>query len=123
MDRAPWFLYNMVSDGETSWICKTHRGDRHDACQTLSTKAALAYHTLYDSPYTMLLRNAVVDNYDVRKGYYAGYYDPQTPNKALNANTNAVILTSMAFKKRGGEAFVNNALKDQQAHSRSRLAN
>ena len=122
-DEPPWFLYNTITSKDGNWVCKNSRGDIVEKCQQISTKAVFAAASLYESDELDLMRSLVVDNFDVRLGYYAGFYDEATPNRALNANTNAVILQSLAFKKRRGAPFLSNAALTDFQMSRSRAAN
>lgn len=102
IDRPPYFVYNTVfSDGKV-WNTITEAGEDAMAHRTLSTKTAFAWHALYRSPYTASLIEAVSGLHDKDKGWYAGRYEADnTPNKAITANTNAVILESLAFMANG----------------------
>ena len=122
IDREPWFLYNVIADKEGHWRCKTSRNTLADYCQTLSAKAAFAANAIFDLDYLQSAQSAVEGNFSPRYGYYAGVYQDGAVNKALTANTNALILQSVLFKKRG-TAFLDTDYDAQQARSRSRLAN
>lgn len=122
IDREPWFLYNVIADKEGHWSCKTSRNTLADYCQTLSAKAAFAANAIFDLDYLQSAQSAVEGNFSPRYGYYAGVYQDGAVNKALTANTNALILQSVLFKKRG-TAFLDTDYDAQQARSRSRLAN
>ena len=42
------------------------------------------------------------DLYDPERGWYSGLYEAtQTPNKAMTANTNAIILESLYYRRFG----------------------
>ena len=57
---------------------------------------------LYETDYTKKLIKAVSGLNDPEKGWYSGLYDKTgLPNKALTANTNGIILESLAYKKTG----------------------
>ena len=61
-------------------------------------KAAFGWHALYRSAYTTRLLTAAAPLHDKDKGFYAGLYEEGgAPNKAITANTNAVVLESLAF--------------------------
>ena len=102
IDQAPWFVYNTVfTDGKT-WNAITDTGEDASAFRTLSTKAALGWHVLFDTEYTKELADAVMPLQDPKKGWYSGRYEASgKPNKALTANTNAVVLESLAYRRFG----------------------
>jgi hypothetical protein len=102
LDRPPYFAYNAVySDGKT-WNTVTEKGESLPALRTLSVKAAFGWHALYQSEYTARLIDAVADLHDEDKGWYAGRYEADgSANRALTANTNAVVLESLAYIAQG----------------------
>lgn len=122
IDETPWFLYNIVASEQGNWLCKSSRNKIQKRCQTLSTKAAFMADALFDLDYVKMAFDEVEGNFHTRKGYYAGIYDDGVANKALTSNTNALILESLAFKKRGS-AFIDSAYSQREIASRSRLAN
>jgi hypothetical protein len=98
LDRAPYFLYNAVYSGGKAWNPVTEKGVSMPELRTMSVKAAFAWHALYRSAYTTQLVAAAAPLHDRDKGYYAGLYEESgAPNKAITANTNAVVLESLAF--------------------------
>ncbi len=102
VDRAPYFVYNAVYVNGKKWVCLAENGDPADDFKQLSTKAAYAWATLFDDPYSSTLYKSVRDLYNPEKGWYAGRYDKNGAiNKTLTANTNAVILEALAYKKMG----------------------
>jgi hypothetical protein len=102
VDQAPYFLYNSVYSGGKPWVTVTEKGEEAPKLRTLSTKAAFAWHALYRTPYTTQLVEAVAAAQDPAKGWYAGLYEANgQPNKSLTANTNAVVLESLAYIARG----------------------
>jgi len=102
IDRAPYFVYNSVfSDGKV-WNAITEKGEDASNARTLSTKTAFAWHALYGSDYTARLVSAVAPLHDPERGWYAGLYEEgNVPNKVLTANTNAVVLESLAYIAHG----------------------
>jgi len=122
IDEAPWFLYNIISSPEGDWLCKTSRNKVAKKCQTVSTKAAFMADALFDLGYLKNILTDIESNFDIRNGYFAGFYGDGTLNKALTSNTNALILESLAFKKRGA-AFIDSEFVEKVAASKSRLAN
>jgi hypothetical protein len=102
VDQAPFFLYNSVYSGGRRWAAVTEKGEAVPKLRTLSTKAAFAWHALYRTPYTTQLVEAVAPAHDPAKGWYAGIYEASGQvNKSLTANTNAVVLESLAYIARG----------------------
>jgi len=122
IDEAPWFLYNTISSPEGDWLCKTGNNIVVEKCQAVSIKAAFMANMLFGLDYIENILTEVRGHFDLRNGYYAGVYNDGTVNKALTSNTNALILESLAFKKRGG-AFLDGAYEERVAASKSRLAN
>ena len=98
LDRAPYFVYNAVYSGGKLWNTVTEKGESVPGMRTMSVKAAFAWHALYRSDYTARLVEAAAPLHDKEKGFYAGLYEESgAPNKAITANTNAVVLESLAF--------------------------
>jgi len=102
LDKAPWFIYNsVVADGQ-EWKAITESGEQDDKLKTLSTKAAFSWHAIFATDYTAKLVNALSGNFDRNKGWYAGIYEhDSTSNTAITANTNAVVLMSLAYIQSG----------------------
>lgn len=102
LDTAPSFVYNSVYADGISWTCLAEDGSDASAYKTISTKAAFAWHVLYDDPYAKLMFEAVKDLYDPQRGWFAGKYESNgQPNKAISANTNGVILEALNYKMNG----------------------
>lgn len=98
LDRAPYFVYNTVYSGGKLWNTVTEKGVSVPELRTMSVKAAFAWHALYRSDYTARLVEAAAPLHDKDKGFYAGLYEESgAPNKAITANTNAIVLESLAF--------------------------
>lgn len=102
IDQAPYFVYNTVfTDGE-EWNAITEDGTDASEFKTLSTKAAFGWHALFDNEYTAKLMAVASTLYDPEKGWYSGQYEKTgKPNKALTANTNGIILETLAYKATG----------------------
>lgn len=102
LDRAPYFAYNAVYSDGRAWNTVTENGESVPALRTLSVKAAFGWHALYQSEYTGKLIAAVADLHDEDKGWYAGRYETDgSANRVLTANTNAVVLESLAYIAQG----------------------
>lgn len=102
LDRAPYFAYNSVySDGQ-AWNTVTEKGQSIPELRTLSVKAAFGWYALYQSEYAAKLVGSLEGLYDPDKGWYAGRYEADgSPNRVLTANTNAVVLESLAYIAHG----------------------
>jgi len=102
IDQAPYFVYNTIYTDGKAWNAITEDGADASKYKTISTKAALGWSVLFQSPYRKHLIDAVKELYDPDKGWYSGIYEQsKKPNKAITANTNAIILEALCFKKFG----------------------
>lgn len=102
IDKAPYFVYNTVFADGKAWNAVTEAGEDASEHRTLSSKAAIGWYALYDTPYTEKLLQGISGNFDKNKGWYAGVYEETgSKNKALTANTNAIILESLRYIKLG----------------------
>lgn len=102
VDQAPYFVYNTVfSDGE-KWNTITDTGEQVPELRTLSTKAAFGWYSLYDTTYTELLMEDAKNLFSQNKGWYSGRYEVDgRVNKAVTANTNGIVLESLAYLQTG----------------------
>ena len=101
LDRKPYFLYYSVYADSQSWPATDVKGKNHPDLRFLSTKAAFAWSSLLpDNSYGQTLRQAVQNLADEQRGYLSGRYENPGlgPNKAINVNTNAIILESLLYK-------------------------
>ncbi len=102
IDQAPFFVYNTVFTNGKLWQAVTPEGADASAFKTISTKAAIGWHALYETDYTKKLVDRIDQLYDPNRGWYAGLYErTSTPNTAISCNTNAVVLESLCFKRYG----------------------
>ena len=102
VDQAPYFVYNSVWVGGRPWATVTETGKDAAALRSLSVKAAFGWHALLRTDYTAQLVAKVATLHEADKGWYAGLYEEgNRPNKALAANTNAVVLESLAYIAQG----------------------
>lgn len=75
------------------------RGKRFDSLRTLSTKTAFAWDALFGTDYTRQLVRSIRDLAVEGKGWQEGRYEiDQTTNTSITANTNAIILESLAYR-------------------------
>lgn len=102
VDREPYFVYGTVWSGGKPWATVTDTGADASALRSLSVKAAFGWHALLRTEYTEGLMREVAALHDPQRGWYAGRYEEGgQANKALAANTNAVVLESLAYIARG----------------------
>lgn len=102
VDHPPYFVYNTVFTNGKPWNTLTENGEDAAALRSLSVKAAFGWYALYRSEYTVKLIQTVASLYNPSKGWYAGIYEEGAmPNKSINANTNAVVLESLAYIAHG----------------------
>ncbi|MGB1009036.1 MAG: DUF3131 domain-containing protein [Thiolinea sp.] len=102
IDQEPYFVYNTVFTDGKAWNAITEDGADASAYKTLSTKAAFGWHMIYETDYTRKLMERVAEAYDPERGWYAGIYEADNkPNKALTANTNGIVLETLAFRESG----------------------
>jgi hypothetical protein len=102
LDQAPYFAYNTVWADGKAWNTITDEGKDVSDFRSLSTKAAIGWMVLYRDDYTQRLANAMQGLFDPSKGWYAGRYERDgRPNRALTANTNAIVLESLCYLQNG----------------------
>lgn len=102
IDVAPYFVYNTVYVAGKTWAAITDKGQDAAAYKSLSTKTVFGWHALYNTEYSALMLKAIKTLNEPNKGWYAGLYEQNAkPNKAITANTNAVVLESLAYIQYG----------------------
>nr|WP_269129409.1 DUF3131 domain-containing protein [Ramlibacter alkalitolerans] len=102
VDRPPYFVYNSIWSNGRAWATVTDKGEDAAPLRTLSVKAAFGWHALLRTEYTAKLVERVATLNDPARGWYAGLYEEDgKTNQALAANTNAVVLESLAYLQRG----------------------
>ncbi|WP_162046297.1 DUF3131 domain-containing protein [Vibrio taketomensis] len=102
VDEAPYFVYNTVFSDGKKWNAISDDGKDQSHLKTLSTKAAFGWYALYDEEYTELLIEEARDLYSTKKGWYSGRYESDgRTNKAITANTNGIVLESLAYIENG----------------------
>ena len=102
IDQAPYFVYNTVFADDKAWNAITESGEDASEYRSVSTKAVLGFHALYDNDYTARLVAHISSNYDAKRGWYSGIYEASgEPNRAITANTNGIILESLHYIKFG----------------------
>ena len=102
IDQAPYFVYNTVFADGKAWNAVTEKGEDASEFRSLSSKASIGLYALYDTDYTQKLFNRISDNYSSDNGWYAGIYEASgKSNKALTANTNAIVLEALRYIQLG----------------------
>lgn len=103
VDRKPYFVYNTIFTAGLPWNTTTDRGVQYNELKSVSTKAALTMAMLYpEDPYSTVLKEQVESAYDPKKGWYSGVYENgKGYNKAITANTNGIVLSTLLYKKYG----------------------
>jgi hypothetical protein len=102
LDQAPYFVYNTVYTDGKEWQTITVDGTDASKFRSISTKAVIGWHVLYNNDYTKKLMSSVEKLNDPKKGWYSGLYEVNgKPNKSITANTNAIILESLCYKRFG----------------------
>jgi len=116
IDQAPYFVYNTVfADGKV-WNATTESGEDASAFRSVSTKAVLGFHALYDNDYTARLVAHISSNYDPERGWYSGIYEASgEPNRAITSNTNGIILESLHYVQFGPMMSMRKSNKAQLA--------
>jgi hypothetical protein len=106
VNQKPWFVYSCVFYEGKAWNCVDNKGHTRPLLKNLSTKAAMAWASIFSDDYTQHLRNAVITVKHPKYGFYSGIYEDGKINNSRNVNTNAVILESMLYLKRGRKPFI-----------------
>lgn len=98
IDEAPYFVYNTVFADGKAWNAVTESGEDASEFRSVSTKAVIGFHALYENEYTDKLVAHVAQNYDEDRGWYSGIYESSgKPNKAITANTNGIVLEALHY--------------------------
>lgn len=102
LSEAPYFAYSTVWGGGAPWAVMTFQGERIDSRRTMATKAAFGWDALFGTDYSAELVAAVEEFADPERGWPEGIYEETgAVNGSTTANTNAVVLASLAFKAKG----------------------
>lgn len=102
IDQPPYFVYNTVFTDGKAWNAIAETGDDASQFKTLSAKAAIGWHMLYETGYTQKLVEKAASLANPERGWYSGLYEVSgEPNKAITANTNGIILEALAYKQSG----------------------
>lgn len=123
----PYFTYDTIFSDGYPWNTVTPRGDYVPDHAAVAAKAALGLWALWDTEYTDVLYEAMIELYDPENGMFEGLYERgQGRVEIFTANNNGIILTSLLHKVQGkiltaytGETEVwYTAFRDQDVRER-----
>jgi hypothetical protein len=98
----PYFTYDTIFSDGYPWNTVTPRGDYVPDHAAVSAKAALGLWALWETDYTQVLFDAVIELYDPENGMYEGLYERGQGRVAIfTANNNGIILTALLHKVQG----------------------
>ncbi|MFY0617620.1 DUF3131 domain-containing protein [Shimia sp.] len=98
----PYFTYDTIFSDGYPWNTVTPRGDYVPDHSAVSSKAALGLWALWDTEYTDVLYEAIIELYDPENGMFEGLYERGQGRVAIfTANNNGIILTSLLHKVQG----------------------
>ncbi|MBO9475414.1 DUF3131 domain-containing protein [Shimia sp. R10_1] len=98
----PYFTYDTIFSDGYPWNTVTPRGDYVPDHSAVASKAALGLWVLWETEYTDVLYEAMIELYDPENGMYEGLYERGQGRVAIfTANNNGIILTSLLHKVQG----------------------
>ncbi len=98
----PYFTYDTIFSDGYPWNTVTPRGDYSPDHAAIATKAAFGLWSLWDTYYTDILYEAVIELYDPERGFYEGLYEGGTGHIEIQtANNNGILLASLLHKVQG----------------------
>ena len=102
VDRPPYFVYYSVLNDRQPWAAFSPDGKDASAHRALSLKAAMGWSYVFEDAYSDQLRREVSTLFDPERGWYSGRYEADgTPNRAITANTNGIVLEALWYRARG----------------------
>ncbi|GHA56143.1 hypothetical protein GCM10008927_22350 [Amylibacter ulvae] len=98
----PYFTYDTIYSDGYPWNTVTPRGDYSPDHAAVATKAAFGLWALWDTYYTDILYEAVIELFDPERGFYEGLYEGGTGHIEIQtANNNGILLASLLHKVQG----------------------
>ena len=98
----PYFTYDTIFSDGYPWNTVTPRGDYSPDHAAVATKAAFGLWALWDTYYTDILYNAVIELFDPDRGFYEGLYEGGNGHIEIQtANNNGILLASLLHKVQG----------------------
>ena len=98
----PYFTYDTIFSDGYPWNTVTPRGDYVPDHAAIATKAAIGLWAMWETEYSDVLYEAVIELYDPENGMYEGLYERGQGRVAIyTANNNGIFLTSLLHKVQG----------------------
>ncbi len=109
----PYFTYDTIFSDGYPWNTVTPRGDYVPGYAAVATKAAFGLWALWDTRYTDILYDAVIELFDPERGFYEGLYERGNgPIEIQTANNNGILLASLLHKVQGRILTASNATSE-----------
>lgn len=109
----PYFTYDTIFSDGYPWNTVTPRGDYAPEHAAVATKAAFGLWALWDTPYTDILYEAVIELFDPERGFYEGLYEGGNGYIEIQtANNNGILLASLLHKVQGRILTASNATSE-----------
>jgi len=98
----PYFTYDTIFSDGYPWNTVTPRGDFSPDHAAVATKAAFGMWSLWDTPYTDVLYDAIIELYNPERGFYEGLYEHgQGIIEIFTANNNGILMAALLHKVQG----------------------
>jgi hypothetical protein len=98
----PYFTYDTIFSDGYPWNTVTPRGDYSPDHAAVATKAAFGLWALWDTYYTDILYDAIIELFDPDRGFYEGLYEGGNGHIEIQtANNNGILLASLLHKVQG----------------------
>lgn len=98
----PYFTYDTIFSDGYPWNTVTPRGDYSPNHAAVATKAAFGLWALWDTYYTDILYDAVIELFDPERGFYEGLYEGGNGHIEIQtANNNGILLAALLHKVQG----------------------
>ena len=98
----PYFTYDTIFSDGYPWNTVTPRGDYSPDHAAVATKAAFGLWALWDTYYTDILYEAVIELYDSERGFFEGLYEGGNGHIEIQtANNNGILLAALLHKVQG----------------------
>ncbi len=102
LDGPPYFVYDTIYTDGYTWNTITEDGTYVPQFSAIALKGAFGLWTIWETPYTDLLFDAVSGLYDPEKGFYEGRYEVTGGLiHTFTANNNGIILETLLHKTQG----------------------
>ncbi len=109
----PYFTYDTIFSDGYPWNTVTPRGDYSPEHAAIATKAAFGLWALWDTPYTDILYEAVIELFNPERGFYEGLYEGGNGFIEIQtANNNGILLAAFLHKVQGRILTASNATSE-----------